>query len=325
MVAYARSRAQFARRDIVGDPVEVIRRQLAGEERVVSAQHHAVFCRVDALDIQRCVRGDAEALALADGVVHDALVPAEHTAAFIDKVARGAVAARVARDKASVVAVRHKADILTVRLVRVVEALLLRDAARLALVHRAERQTRVRELLLRERIEHVTLVLALIERLFEKPPPVFLFDARVMARDDGVAAKNAGALVETLEFQIAVAVDAGVRRRTVLVGGDKAVDDLTLEVIREVEDIVGNAETECDRARILHILERAAGLRGLHANILVLKEFHRCADALAALVLHQKCGDARVHTAAHCDQYLIHISHTMRHAFVGDTAFTFIK
>lgn len=41
----------------------------------------------------------------------------------------------------------------------------------------------------------------------------------------------------------------------------------------------------------------------------------------------QVCHDAGVlfHTAAHCDQYLIHISHTMRHAFVGDTAFTFIK
>ena len=120
--------------------------------------------------------------------MHDALVPAEHTAAFIDKVARGAVAACVARDKACVVAVRHKADILTVRLVRVVEALLLRDAARLALVHRAERHACMRELLLCERVEHVALVLALIERFFEQPPPVFLLDARIVAGHNGVAA-----------------------------------------------------------------------------------------------------------------------------------------
>ena len=120
--------------------------------------------------------------------MHDALVPAEHMAILIDKVARGAVASCVARDKASVVAVRHEADVLTVRLVGVVEALFLRDAARLALVHRAERQARVRQLILRERVEHVALVLALIERFFEQPPPVFLLDARVVAGHNGVAA-----------------------------------------------------------------------------------------------------------------------------------------
>jgi len=38
------------------------------------------------------------------------------------------------------------------------------------------------------------------------------------------------------------------------------------------------------------------------------KELHRRADALAALLLHQKCGDARVHTTAHRNEYLIHSS-----------------
>ena len=227
-------------------------------------------------------------------------------AVFVDKVTRGAVVPREARDEARVVAVRHEADILAVRLVRVVKALLLCDAACLALVHRAERQACVRELLLCKRVEHVALVLALVERFFKEPAAVFLFDARVVTGHDGVAAQNAGALVEPLELQIAVAVDAGVWRGAALVGGNEAVDDLPLEVIRKVEDIVGNAEAEGDRARILHVLERAAGLRALDADILVVKELHRRADALAALFLHQKCGDARVHTAAHCDQYLIH-------------------
>ena len=104
------------------------------------------------------------------------------------KVARLRFFAGQALDGGGIVAVRHKADILTVRLVRVVEALLLRDAARLALVHRAERQARVRQLILRERVEHVALVLALIERFFEQPPPVFLLDARIVAGHNGVAA-----------------------------------------------------------------------------------------------------------------------------------------
>ena len=89
----------------------------------------------------------------------------------------------------------------------------------------------MRELLLCERVEHVALVLALIERFFEQPPPVFLLDARIVAGHNGVAAYNAGALVEPLKLQVAVAVDAGVWRRAALIGRDEAVDDLPLEVV----------------------------------------------------------------------------------------------
>ena len=109
-------------------------------------------------------------------------------AADVEEIARRVVLAGEILHKAGVVAVRHEADVLTVRLVGVVEALFLRDAARLALVHRAERQARVRQLILRERVEHVALVLALIERFFEQPPPVFLLDARIVAGHNGVAA-----------------------------------------------------------------------------------------------------------------------------------------
>ena len=89
----------------------------------------------------------------------------------------------------------------------------------------------MRELLLCKRIEHVALILALVERFFEQPSSVLLLDARVVTGHDGVAAQNAGALVEPLELQIAVAVDAGVWRGAALVGGNKAVDDLPLEVV----------------------------------------------------------------------------------------------
>ena len=89
----------------------------------------------------------------------------------------------------------------------------------------------MRELLLCKRIEHVALILALVERFFKEPAAVFLFDARVMTGHNGVAAQNAGALVEPLELQIAVAVDAGVWRGAALVSGNEAVDDLPLEVV----------------------------------------------------------------------------------------------
>ena len=46
--------------------------------------------------------------------------------------------------------------------------------------------------------------------------------------------------------------------------------------------------------------------------ILVVKELHRCADALAALLLHQESGDAGINAAAHGNENLVH--QTMRQA-----------
>ena len=47
-----------------------------------------------------------------------------------------------------------------------------------------------------------------------------------------------------------------------------------------------------DETRVLDVLERAASFGAADADVLVVKELHRRADALAALLLHQKCGDA---------------------------------
>ena len=72
--------------------------------------------------------------------------------------------------------------------------------------------------------------------------------------------------------------------------------------------VVEKAEAQRDKPRVLDVFKRAAGLRAADADVLVVEELHRRADALAALLLHQKCGDARVHTTAHRNEYLIHIS-----------------
>ncbi len=171
----------------------------------------------------------------------------------VHKVAAGILSAGVALDEARMVAVWDEADVLTVRLVRVVKALRLGDLPHLRFAERAERKARVRELRLRERIEDVALVLALVQRFFQKPAPVFAFDAGVVAGHDRAAADQLRAFVKTLELQVAVAVDAGVRRRTALVGGNEAVDDLMSEVAGKVEYIVRNAEPLGHAARVLDV------------------------------------------------------------------------
>ena len=56
--------------------------------------------------------------------------------------------------------------------------------------------------------------------------------------------------------------------------------------------VVEKAEAQRDKPRVLDVLERAASFGAADADVLVVKELHRRADALAALLLHQKCGDA---------------------------------
>lgn len=85
---------------------------------------------------------------------------------------------------------------------------------RLALAQTAEREARVRKLLLREPREHIALVLFGVCRLFKRPAPVGkLLDAGIMPGRQHVAPERAGARFQQAEFQVAVAVQTGVRRR----------------------------------------------------------------------------------------------------------------
>lgn len=91
-----------------------------------------------------------QALALSQRVAHCAAVGAHHLAAPIQKIPGRVVLAGKLLHKAGIVAVRHKADILTVVLLGVDKAVLLRDLSYLSLVQRTQRQTDMRQLLLRE-------------------------------------------------------------------------------------------------------------------------------------------------------------------------------
>ena len=62
-------------------------------------------------------------------------------------------------NNAGVIAVGNKADVLTVGLVGIDEPALISHTARFGLAHPAEREERVRKLVLRHRIEHVALIL----------------------------------------------------------------------------------------------------------------------------------------------------------------------
>ena len=225
---------------------------------------------------------EAQSLALADRIVDDACMLAQHMALPVHEWAGLRLLAGAQLNDAGIVAVRYEADILTVALSGVYKAMLLGNLTRLGLVQRAEREAQMRQLVLIQEIQHIALVLAVVHGLFQEPAAVFLLDAGIVPRGDGITAKQLRALDELGEFHVAVAVDAGVRCRAALIGIHKAVHHLLAEAVREIEHIERHTELIGHAARILDVFERAAALFARHPGVLIVEQPHRRADTLAA-------------------------------------------
>ena len=209
-------------------------------------------------------------------------------------------------DEGGIISARDETDVLTIRFPGVEKAQPVRQLPGLRFMERSQREPGVGQLLLGQHIEHVALVLAGVQGLFQEKAAVFLFDAGIVAGDDGVAAHEGRPVIEPPEFQIAVAVDAGIGGPALLVGVSKAVHHLAAELVGKVENVVGNPQPKCHAAGILHILQRAAGAAAGNTDVLVAVKGHGSADAVPAAVLQKVSGDAGINAAAHCDQYLTH-------------------
>ena len=176
------------------------------------------------------------------------------------------------------------------------------------MVEKAKREVDMRELLLRQPIEHIALILPLIQRLLQHIAAVYPRHTRVVPGHDHIAAQHLRALKKLAEFQIVVAVDAGVWRAPGKIAAHELLQDLFVEFILKIEHIKGDAELICHAARVRDVLQRAAGARAGDAGVVVGKQLHRAADAVIALLKHQLCGDAAVHAAAHGNERF-HLKH----------------
>src|SRR5690606_38357544 len=85
------------------------------------------------------------------------------------------------------------------------------------------------------------------------------------------------------------------------------VDNLGGEAVLEIEDVVRDAESMRDRARVVDRVERAAGTVG--DFLAVTEQLHRGADHLVALLDQQGSGQRRIHPAAHRDEDLAPLTH----------------
>ena len=257
-------------RGLAGNPVEGTRIGFRSKQLLPGSQSHRVaLCRQGA-DVQRLPGADAQPPPLAHGVADDALVPAQHGAAAVDEIAGRGGEPGVPLDHGGIVPVRHEADVLTVRLGGVYKALRLCQLPHLLLPQPTQRKQGVGQLLLGHGVEHVALILACVQPLFQQIAPVLLFDPGVMPGGDILAAQNPGPLHQLFKFHISVAVDAGIGGDAGPVAFNKFVHHLFGKGILKVEHIVGHPQPVGHAPGVLHILQGAAAAPCRQAGLLVI-------------------------------------------------------
>ena len=130
-----------------------------------------------------------QAASLPDGIMDQALVPAQLSPLKIDN---RAIAVRFGPNLANdrcIVTLRHEANILTVRLVRNNEPQFLRNRPHLRLGHSTQWKAQIRELLDRGCEKEVTLVARRIERTVQFRTRRSIYPSDIMAGREAIRAQ----------------------------------------------------------------------------------------------------------------------------------------
>ena len=140
-------------------------------------------------------------------------------------------------------------------------------------------------MILSQREEEVTLILAQIESALEQHAPTLgSLQPRKMPCGDEVCAELIGAINEPTELEILIAHHTRIRRATGFVFIREVLDDVLLKFRRLVNEVVGNSQLVTDRARVGDGLRPAAFvLRTIHT--ILRPEFERDADDVVTLLL----------------------------------------
>ena len=181
------------------------------------------------------------------------------------------------------------------------EMMLLGDGTHLGLVQGPQRQAHMSQLLLGEVVQHIALILALIQPLFEQPAAGVrvLFHPGIVAGDHIFHAVGLRPAQQMVELHIFIAVDAGVRRAARLIHADEFFNDLFPEVGREIQHLVRDIHGIRHLCRVLDVLFRATGVKAGLSQRFVAGEPHGDAGAVIACLLHEPCRHRAVHAAAH--------------------------
>src|SRR6185503_1033959 len=285
----------------VADPVDVAKPDAIHPQRLARSDHDAAAHRIELDDIERRAGCDTQSLALADGEMNDALMPAADAAFEIDDVARLDRAGLQAADDIRVAPGRHKTDVLAVLLVGNFEAEAPRQFARLRLGHVAERKAQKIELFARGRKQEITLVAIGIRGAHQRPRSIAEAPrGDIMPGRERMCTKLARGREQIAKLDRAVALDAGHRRFAERVAVGKIVDHGFTEAAFVVEHVMRNADPFGDVAGVVDVAAGAAGALAMGGRAMVVK-LQRDPDHVVAFGLQQGSRHRGIDAAGHGD------------------------
>ena len=196
-------------------------------------------------------------------------------------------------EQVPIAAIGDETDLLALRFQRSDQPQLRCPGANHGLRPFAERKSQHSKLVLAQLVEHVRLVLALIDGLVQRVPLCAVLDASVVTGGKRVGAQRQCFAQQQPEFDHFVAADAGIGRAALQVGVREGIDDTGAEVILEVEHVIRNAQPAGDAPRILDRIQRAASvvLVEVAGGHLLRPQLQGHAKDLVTLLEHQGSGD----------------------------------
>ena len=285
----------------VADPVDVTQADAIHPQCLARPHHDAAAGRIELDDIERRAGGDAQSLALADGEMNDALMPADDAAFEIDDVAGLDRAGPEAADDVGVAPGRHEADVLAVLLVGDFEAEAPRQFAGLRLGHVAKGKAQIIELLARSREQEIALVAIGVRGAHQRARSVSeAARGNIMPGRERLRAELAGGCQQIAKLDRSVALDAGHRRFAERVAVGKIVDHGFAEAAFIVEHVMRNADPLGDVAGVVDVAAGAAGALAMGGRAMVVK-LQRDPDHVIALGLQQGSRHRGIDAAGHGD------------------------
>ena len=242
---------------------------------------------------------DAEPLALAQGVIHQALVLADDLAVHgFDGAGLGG---QELGQEVLELALTDEADTGGVLLLGGDEVELLGDAAHLRLLQIPDREQALTHLGFAQGVEEVALILVVVETAQQARAACAVVTAHIVAGGDvGGTQLFGGKLEERLELDLLVAQDIRVRRAPRLVLFQEVLEHVVPVLGGEVDGVQLHAQLVADGLGISQILGGGAVL----VRVVFFPVLHEQAFDLITLLLEQVGRDGRIHAAGHADDHL---------------------
>ena len=250
-------------------PVDLAHPEPVAQERRPRTDDDPVGLGLQTHHVEGLGRRDAQAPALADGEADDAVVPAEHAAPKVHDVAGPERAGAQPADHVGIRALGHEADVLAVGLGGDGKPEPAGQVPGPRLVHVAQGEAQVFELLLRGGEQEIALVAHGIDGAVEFSARAAGHPAHVVAGGERVGAELPRHSQEVAELDRLVAAHAGDGSLATHVGIGEIVDHRVQEAAFEIEHVVGNAERVRHPAGIVDVLAGAARPSALHRPAVV--------------------------------------------------------